>query len=71
MKFGKQKCVYPYKYVKSFERFYTDKFPDRREFHSSLTNGSINEKDGSISEKINISVKKIIYMLPVFGMNLK
>ena len=57
--------------MKSFERFYTDKFPDRREFHSSLTNGSINEKDGSIGEKINISVIKIIYMLSVFGMNLK
>ena len=47
----KQKGVYPYEYMNSFEMFSEDKLPDKWEFYSSLNNGSINETDGSINEK--------------------
>ena len=32
----KRKGVYPYEYMKSFEKFSEDKLPDRCEFYSSL-----------------------------------
>ena len=41
----KQKGVYPYEYMNSFDRFSEDKLPDRCEFYSSLKDGSISEKD--------------------------
>ena len=47
----KQKGVYPYEYMNSFERFSEDKLPDRCEFYSSLKDGRIYEKDGCISAK--------------------
>ena len=54
----KQKGVYPYEWMNSFETFYEDKLPDRCEFYSSLKDGRISnkgeyisEKDGYISEK--------------------
>ena len=31
----KQKQVYPYEYMNSFEMFFENKLPDRREFYSS------------------------------------
>ena len=52
----KQKGVYPYEYMYSFKKFSEDKLPDKRGFFSSL-------KDECI--------KKIIYMLLMFGMCLK
>ena len=48
----KQKGVYPYEYIDSFEKFSEDKLPDRCKFFSSL-------KDECISAKI-------IYMLLMF-----
>ena len=53
----KQKGVYPYEYMDSFEKFYEDKLPDRYELYSSL-------KDTYISEKN-------IWHLLMFGMRLK
>ena len=41
----KQKGVYPYEYMNSFEKFPEDKSPDRCEFYSSLKDGCISEKD--------------------------
>ena len=41
----KQKCIYPYKYMNSFKRFFDDRLPDRREFYSSLKDKCVNEKD--------------------------
>ena len=41
----KQKGVYPYEYMNSFDRFSEDKLPDRCEFYSSLKDGCISEKD--------------------------
>ena len=37
--------------MNSFEKFSEDKLPDRREFCNSVKDGSVNEKDGSISEE--------------------
>ena len=41
----KQKGVYPYEYMNSFDKFFEDKLPDRCKFLSSLKNECINEKD--------------------------
>ena len=40
----KQKGVYPYEYMDSFERFSEDKLPDRCTFFSSWKNKYIGEK---------------------------
>ena len=47
----KQKRVYPYEYIDSFEKFYEDKLLDRCELFRSLKDWCISEKDESISEK--------------------
>ena len=41
----KQKRVYPYEYMNSFEKFSEDKLPDRCEFFSFLKDECISEKD--------------------------
>ena len=41
----KEKGVYPYEYMNSFEKFSDDKLPDRYEFFSSLKDEYISEKD--------------------------
>ena len=35
----KQKGAYPYKYMKSFERFNEEKFPAKKYFYSSIKDG--------------------------------
>ena len=47
----KQKGLYPYEYMDSFEKFFEDKLPDRCEFYSSLKDGYISEENECISEK--------------------
>ena len=54
LKLVKEKGVYPYEYMDSFEKFSENKLPDKCKFFSSL-------KDECISEKIT---KELI----VFGM---
>ena len=41
----KQKGVYPYKYMDSFEKFFDEKLPDRCDFFSSLKDECISETD--------------------------
>ena len=41
----KEKRVYPYEYMDSFERFSEDKLPDRCELFGSLKDECISEKD--------------------------
>ena len=41
----KQKVVYPYEYMDSFEKFFEHKLPDRCKFFSSLKDECISEKD--------------------------
>ena len=57
LKLVKQKGVQPYEFMESFKKFSEDKLPDRHKLFSSL--------------KMNVSVKKNIYMLLMFGMCLK
>ena len=45
LKLGKQKGVYPYEYMDSFEKFSEDKLHGRCEFFSSLKDKCISEKD--------------------------
>ena len=47
LKLVKQKGVYPYKYMDSFEKFSEGKLPDRCEFFISLKDERVNEKDCS------------------------
>ena len=47
----KQKGVYRYEYINSFDKFFKNKLPDRCELYSSLKDWRISEKDGCISEK--------------------
>ena len=47
----KQKGVYSYEYMNSFEKFSKDKLPDRCESYSFLKDGRVNEKDEHMSEK--------------------
>ena len=48
----KQKGVYPYKYMDSFEKFSEDKLPGRSRFFSSLKDKCISQKD--YSRAINV-----------------
>ena len=41
----KQKVVYPYEYMDSFQKFCEDKLSDRHKFSSSLKDKHISEKD--------------------------
>ena len=45
LKLVKQKGVYPYEYMDSFEKFSEDKLPNKCEFFSSLKRRCIGEKD--------------------------
>ena len=45
LKLGKQKGVYPYDYMDSFEKFFEEKLHGRCEIFSSLKDNSISEKD--------------------------
>ena len=45
LKLIKQKGVYPYEYMDSFEKFSENELPDRCKFLSSLKNQCISEKD--------------------------
>ena len=45
LKLVKQKGVYPYHYMDTFEKFSEDKLPDRCRFFSSLKDECISEKD--------------------------
>ena len=45
LKLVKQKGVYPYEYVDSFEKFLEDKLPCKCKFYSSLKDECISEKD--------------------------
>ena len=48
LKLIKQKGVYPYEYIDTFKKFFSeDKLPDRYELFSSLKNECISEKDYS------------------------
>ena len=44
LKLIKQKGVYPYKYMNSFEKFFENKLPDKCTFFSSLKGRCISEK---------------------------
>ena len=44
LKLVKQKGVYPYESMDSFERFFEDKLPDKKHFYKSLKNKHITEK---------------------------
>ena len=59
LKFVKQKGVYPYEYMNSFERFSKDKLPDKFNFFSSLKYECISEKN----------YKRAIDVWSVFKMN--
>ena len=52
LKLVKQKGVYPYKYMDSFEKISEGKLPDRCEFFISLKDERVNEKD--CSHAINV-----------------
>ena len=43
-KLVKQKGMYPYKCMDSFQRFYEDNLPDKKHFYKSLKNKHIREK---------------------------
>ena len=45
LKLVKQKGVFPYEYMDSFEKFFEDKLPDKCGFFSSLKNRCSSEKD--------------------------
>ena len=45
LKLVKQKGVYPYEYMDSFEKFFEDKLPDECEFLSSLKDRCVSVKD--------------------------
>ena len=45
LKLVKQKGVYPYEYIDSFENFFENKLPSKCEFFSSFKDRSISEKD--------------------------
>ena len=57
LKLKKQKGVYPYEYMDSFQKFFEDIFPDRCERFSSLKVVCINEK--------------CVHMLLLLGIHLK
>ena len=45
LKLMKQKGVYPYEYISSFEKFSEDKLPNRCDFYSYLKDECIGKKD--------------------------
>ena len=64
----KQKSAYPYKYMKSFERFNEEKLPAKKYFYSSVKDGKIGDddkiSDGHIDVNNYLTCKKL-------GINLK
>ena len=57
IKLVKQKGVYPYEYMVSFEKFSEDKLPDKEHLYKSLKNKHISEKDYLHAVKIGITLK--------------
>ena len=57
IKLVKQKGVYPYEYMISFEKFSEDKLPDKEHLYKSLKNKHISEKDYLHAVKIGITLK--------------
>ena len=59
----KQKGVYPYEYMNSFERFNEEKLPTRKYFYSSIKDGKIGDdgkiSDGHINANDYVACKKI------------
>ena len=53
----KEKGVYPYEYLNSFERFFEDKLPDKCEFFSSLKTECIIEKDYQRANNVSNAFK--------------
>ena len=45
LKLVKQKGVYPYEYMDSFEKIFKDKLPDKNHFYNSLKKKHISEND--------------------------
>ena len=52
LKLVKQKEVYPYEYMDSFEKFSENKLPDKYKFFSSLKDVCVSEKDYSKPDNI-------------------
>ena len=52
LKIVKQKGVYPYEYMDSFEKFSEDKLPDKCKFYSSSKVECISEKDYQTANNI-------------------
>ena len=57
LKLVKEKGVYPYEYMDSFERFSENKLPDKDEFFSSLKDKCISEEDYSRANSVWIAFK--------------
>ena len=57
LRFVKQKGVYPYEYMNSFEKFSEDKLPDKCEVFSSLKDKCISEKDYSRAIDVGMFLK--------------
>ena len=58
----KQKGVYPYEYMDSFEKFFDEKLPDTYDLFSSLNDGCITETDYLHSIK-NLYLKTDVLLL--------
>ena len=52
IKLVKQKGVYPYEYIDSFERFFQDQLPGKKYVYKSVRNKHISEKDYLYAVKI-------------------
>ena len=64
----KQKVVYPFQYTGSIEKFSEDKLADRCEFHSSIKDKRVHEKDRFIGEKgENNSEKDCLHAVNVWN----
>ena len=54
LKFLKEKGVYPYKYMNSFERFNEKKLPANKNFYSTIKDGKIGDDGKILGGHINI-----------------
>ena len=71
IKLVKEKGVYPYEYMDSFERFSEDKLPDKKHFYKFLRNKHISEKGYLHAVKIwNNSEMKIWVIIMSFILKL-
>ena len=66
LKLVKQKEVYPYKYINSFEKFSEDKIPDRSKFHSSLHANYVRNifKTNTMCDYHDLYLKTDVLLLP-------